>query len=358
MSKIFVSSVIEGFEKYRESAKKAIQLMQYHPVMAEDFPSTPYSPEEACLTKVRESDAFVLILGKSYGSKNANDISATHAEYLEAKKANKPIFAFIQEISMDAEQTKFKKEVEQYEGGLLRTKFSKPEELKDGIVSALANFKITHTPLKNEKSEKEFKARLKKIAPNFYDNNHNVSSIIAFWGQPAQEVDLDKIEKGLDSTFAKLCEIEGTSLSRGYERISEKDHVAIKTNSSILAYFEDSLTFFYFKSNCHDNNEMSFAYNYISPERFRSITQKAIMLNTFSNAWVSVGIFGLDHCYFSNPTKYNSMTYPMRSEHEKLYYKFFSSITEKEYIDWLETRIQRFKREFGEKQPSDNQLYL
>lgn len=47
--KIFISSLIRGFEPYRAAARDAVTQLGYEPVMAEDFPAQPNSPQVACL---------------------------------------------------------------------------------------------------------------------------------------------------------------------------------------------------------------------------------------------------------------------------------------------------------------------
>ena len=75
--KVFVSSLIGGFESFRAAAASAISTLGHEPVMAEDFPASPDSPQTACLAGVRDSGAVVLILGERYGYVQASDLSAT-----------------------------------------------------------------------------------------------------------------------------------------------------------------------------------------------------------------------------------------------------------------------------------------
>ena len=65
--KIFISSLITGFEPLRSAARSAIQVLRHEPVMAEDFGARPTSPQVACLQGVRDSDLVVLSLGDRYG---------------------------------------------------------------------------------------------------------------------------------------------------------------------------------------------------------------------------------------------------------------------------------------------------
>lgn len=62
MLKIFVSSVMEGLEKERQVAEKAIRELILDPDQFEIFPAYPRPPKEICLDRVRECDIFILLL--------------------------------------------------------------------------------------------------------------------------------------------------------------------------------------------------------------------------------------------------------------------------------------------------------
>lgn len=63
--RVFVSSVAEGFEDYREAAREGIEAAGGEPVLVnEDFPSVPASPRNACLDAVTSSDIYLAIIGE------------------------------------------------------------------------------------------------------------------------------------------------------------------------------------------------------------------------------------------------------------------------------------------------------
>ena len=94
--KIFISSLISGFESSRAAAKSAVVALRHEPVMAEDFPAQPNSPQIACLQGIRSADIVVLILGDRYGSvQGTSNVSPTHEEFLEARDT-RPVFVFVQ----------------------------------------------------------------------------------------------------------------------------------------------------------------------------------------------------------------------------------------------------------------------
>lgn len=97
--KIFISSLISGFEPYREAVKSAILTLRHQPVMAEDFGAQPNSPQIACLQGLRSADMVILVLGHRYGyPQGSSGVSPTHEEFLEAQP-RKPILVFVQDGS-------------------------------------------------------------------------------------------------------------------------------------------------------------------------------------------------------------------------------------------------------------------
>ena len=137
--KVFVSSVMNGFEALREAAFEAIRMLGHEVVSAESFPSTTASSRVACLDGVRRADLVVLILGGTYGwSGTASGLSPTHEEYLEARDQGK-VLAFVQAgVEREPSQATFVEEVQNWDGGVFRGReFSTPEELRALIVQAL-----------------------------------------------------------------------------------------------------------------------------------------------------------------------------------------------------------------------------
>ncbi len=138
MKRVFISSVISGFEDFRQAARRAITLLSFEPVMAEDFPAQSRSPEAACLDGVRSSDVYVGILGPRYGSLTDSGRSATEEEFEEASHLSLPRLIFTTSAGMEGDQRAF---VDRFRGrwgsGLYYVTFSTPEQLKDEVVKAL-----------------------------------------------------------------------------------------------------------------------------------------------------------------------------------------------------------------------------
>ena len=135
--KVFISSVISGFEAYREAAARAISSLGYEVVRAENFGASASSPQQACITVAREADLVVLLLGARYGAKHTSGLSATHEEYQEARK-HRAVMAFVQEgVEFESDQGDFIREVRKWETGNLTSGFSTEEELRDVVTREL-----------------------------------------------------------------------------------------------------------------------------------------------------------------------------------------------------------------------------
>ena len=140
--KAFISSVVTGFEEFRESADAAIRSLRHTSTRAEDFGAVDSSPQVACLAGVRDADVVVLLLGERYGAPQASGLSATHEEYREARD-RKPVLAFVRaNVTFQPCQQEFVKEVQDWHDGYLVSYFSNPDELRNELTSALRDLEI------------------------------------------------------------------------------------------------------------------------------------------------------------------------------------------------------------------------
>ena len=141
--KVFISSLITGFEPFREAARSAIRTLRHEPVVAEEFGARPHSPQIACLQGIRSADIVVLILGERYGYvQGSSGVSPTHEEYLEAR-GTKPILMFVQEgVERDDQQAKFISEVQAWQAGHFRAGFKTAEELRDLVTRAIHDYQL------------------------------------------------------------------------------------------------------------------------------------------------------------------------------------------------------------------------
>src|SRR5258708_7299102 len=143
--KVFISSLIAGFEPYRAACKAAVTTLRHEPIMAEGFGPRPPSPQNACLQGLRGAGVVVLVLGERYGATQpGSKLSATQEEYRDAR-GGKPVIAFVQEgIAPEFEQAAFIAEVQGWEGGLFRGSFKTPDDLRDGVIRALHDYALAN----------------------------------------------------------------------------------------------------------------------------------------------------------------------------------------------------------------------
>ena len=118
--------------------------------MAEDFGAQPTSPQVACLQGLRSADLVLLILGERYGAvPPGSQVSPTHEEYLEARDS-KPILLFVEDgVTPEPKQLALLSEAQGWHGGLFRTGFRTPEELRNKVTAAIHKYELAHavTPL-------------------------------------------------------------------------------------------------------------------------------------------------------------------------------------------------------------------
>jgi hypothetical protein len=141
MDKVFVSSVMRGFEAEREAVRQAIESLGLRPSMAELSPASPDPSKHALLSLVDQADAVVLVLGGRYGFIAEHGLSPTEDEYDHAVKTATPVLAFVQrDVEREARQETFVAKVQGGWGeGAFTGFFGNPNELLLGVVKALAN---------------------------------------------------------------------------------------------------------------------------------------------------------------------------------------------------------------------------
>lgn len=104
--KIFISSTCFDLIDLRAELEDELRKLELNPILSDSATSefevsgTAHSIE-SCLQNVRNCDYYIIILSQRYGPslKKAgfDDISATHLEYLEAKKSKKPIYMYVRD---------------------------------------------------------------------------------------------------------------------------------------------------------------------------------------------------------------------------------------------------------------------
>jgi hypothetical protein len=135
--KIFISSVITGYEGYRDATQQAVETLGHEVIRAENFGASSASPRVACLSGVRQADLVILLVGRRYGMRQHSGLSATHEEFQEARD-RKEIIAFVEEVGdRESEQLAFLNEVQDWQGGVFTQTFSNPDSLRAAVIRTL-----------------------------------------------------------------------------------------------------------------------------------------------------------------------------------------------------------------------------
>jgi hypothetical protein len=135
--RVFVSSVMEGFEEFRQAAKNGIIAAGGEPVLVEDFTALPISPRNACLDAVDSCDIYIAIVGNRGGWIAPSGKLVVEEEYEEARRRMLRILLFIQNIEKDDDVKGFITRLGDYVSGLFRPTFTTPDELQTEVERAL-----------------------------------------------------------------------------------------------------------------------------------------------------------------------------------------------------------------------------
>lgn len=136
--RVFVSSVMQGFEPFREASRVGIEAAGGEPVMAENWPSRGDSSRTACLDLVASSDALVLIVGERGGWRAPSGKLVVEEEWEEARRRKLPVRVFVQEgLERDADAAQLVATVSDYVTGHFRRTFTDPASLAAEVERAL-----------------------------------------------------------------------------------------------------------------------------------------------------------------------------------------------------------------------------
>jgi hypothetical protein len=157
--RVFVSSVMDGFEAYRQAARKGIVAAGGDPVLVEDFPSLPQSPRTACLDGVASSDIYIGVVGGRGGWIAPSGKLVVEEEYEEARRRRLRTLAFIQNVARDENAIRLVRVFSDYIDGMFRQTFGTAEELHVAVEKALTPLIQHHNNLEVDLSVIEEKLR-------------------------------------------------------------------------------------------------------------------------------------------------------------------------------------------------------
>ena len=345
MRKIFVSSVVNGFEEYRRAAKLAIELMGDKPIMCENFGAKPYSSDIACLAEVESSDIYIVILGEKYGFVGPMGDSVTQMEYRAAESSGKPVLAFVQECHMEDQQRNFRQEVENFTSGFFRDTFRTPEDLKDAIVKSLRQLSQSQQAI----SEDEFKQKIDRAVIDVvgYSSSQEPTLGLAFFPQPARDVDIVSLEASLDSLFSRLCAGNILVMREGYKPEYKRDWTGLKTKDATVAFGADGMILFLLSPIVHRDD--FFSGSFAPPSRIKELAAGAFSIIEATSCWAHISLSGMEHIIVRElpEEKLTSMTMRMHGDKEAAFKKLFIPITQNAYAAWIEQCLRRFERIFS-----------
>lgn len=140
LPRVFISSVVEGFEAYRQAARDGVEAAGGIPILVnEDFPSLAVSSRNACLDAVESSDIYAAIIGSRGGWTTPSGRLVVEEEYLHARQHNLPTLVFIQDGNRDADANRLVRHLSDYVDGRFRVQFNTPEDLRTSVERALRN---------------------------------------------------------------------------------------------------------------------------------------------------------------------------------------------------------------------------
>ncbi|WP_122285580.1 DUF4062 domain-containing protein [Pseudomonas syringae group genomosp. 3] len=346
--KVFVSSVVAGFEQYRAAARKAITLLGHTPVMCEDFGARPYSSQHACMTEVDQADAIVLILGANFGHQTETGESVTQQEFRRAKSSGKPILAFLETVEMDERQKAFSWEVSDYIDGLFRVTFSDQYQLSDGIVQGLNQMTLSRKAI----SEQEFVQRLQQKNSNgrWGGNDHGARLEVAFFPQPETIGTLRVAHTQHEEHFLKICQAGLGSLKGGYKDVDTADQTGIDTPEVKWRHHENGLcTLSVSLGNASISRNLMDSF-YLSPTQVRKGAEAAFsLLSEGKSGWFHIGLYGVDHKIFAEPPAAEalSISMPHRSQQNLEERTLLIPATPLLYRHWLDEVMFRFERKMS-----------
>ena len=152
-SRVFVSSVIEGFAEYRQAARNGIEQAGGEGVLVnEDFPSQASSSRNTCLDAIDSCDVFLLVLGARGGWKTPSGRLVVEEEFEHARARKVPVLVFLEDVPRDADGEGLARILSDYVDGNFRVKFSGAAELRDQVERALRTIVNTRNnrPMDND----------------------------------------------------------------------------------------------------------------------------------------------------------------------------------------------------------------
>jgi CheY-like chemotaxis protein len=183
---VFISSVITGYEDFRDAVAAAVRSLGHEVIQAENLGSLQDTPQQACLGGVRQADVAILLMGARYGAIQPSGFSATEEEYREARES-KPVLVFVEQaVDRETRQQAFLAEVQGWAGGQMTESFTDPESLRQAVTRQLHRLELSQQV--GTADPDEMQARAMSLVPESNRNSYKDSLILAVAGGPRQSI--------------------------------------------------------------------------------------------------------------------------------------------------------------------------
>ena len=143
--RIFVSSVQSEFAPERVALRDYLRedplLRRFFDVfLFEDVPASDRRPDDLYLDEVERCDVYVGLFGLRYGHEDEAGIAPTEREFDRATASGAHRLIFVKGPLDATRHPKMQALIGKAESGLIRKRFSAPEELKTGLYAALVEY--------------------------------------------------------------------------------------------------------------------------------------------------------------------------------------------------------------------------
>ena len=143
--RIFISSVQREFATERAALRDYLRgdplLWRFFDIfLFEDVPATDRRPDELYLDEVGRCDVYVGLLGRNYGNEDEEGIAPTERESERATAVGAHRLIFVKALDDGTRHPKMRALIDKAQTGLVRKRFSTPEELTTGLYAALVEY--------------------------------------------------------------------------------------------------------------------------------------------------------------------------------------------------------------------------
>ncbi|MFO7789352.1 MAG: ATP-binding protein [Bacteroidales bacterium] len=141
---VFISSVQKEFAVERQQVYEHLQkdpfISQYFiPVMFEELPAASKSADKVFLEGIKNTDVYIVLIGKEYGNKLKTGLSSTETEFDMAMETHKTSFAFIREDALENQESQEKRFLQKVQKKLTYKRYNEPYDLLQEINRAFVS---------------------------------------------------------------------------------------------------------------------------------------------------------------------------------------------------------------------------